>query len=103
MSHKTNDGHVIDAHFHVWDLQKLFYSGLTDEMETTHVMGDYSRIRRTYLLDECLTHARVCEVHKAVHVQAAVGHPDPVEETAWVREVSAAAGRLTAQMFSTRT
>ncbi len=86
-----NTGHVIDAHFHVWDLEKLFYSGLTDEMETTHVMGDYSRIRRTYLLDEYLTHARVCDVRKAVHVQAAVGHPDPVEETAWVEEVAAAA------------
>jgi len=86
-----NEGQVVDAHFHIWDLERLFYSGLSDEMETTHVMGDYSRIRRTYLLEEYLANARPCRVQKAVHVQAAIGHPDPVEETAWVHEVSLAA------------
>ena len=86
-----NDGDVIDAHFHVWDLEKLFYSGLTDEMETTHVIGDYSPIRRTYLLDEYLANASACRVRKAVHVQAAVGHLNPVDETAWIQEVSVAA------------
>jgi predicted TIM-barrel fold metal-dependent hydrolase len=83
---------VVDSHLHLWDLQRLRYSWLTDEVVSTHVIGDYTPICRNYLLHEYLADTRACGVVKAVHVQAATGHPNPVDETAWLQEVSDTAG-----------
>jgi predicted TIM-barrel fold metal-dependent hydrolase len=82
---------VVDGHLHLWDLERLRYSWLTDEVVSSHVIGDYTPICRNYLLHDYLADTRDSGVIKAVHVQAATGHPDPVDETAWLQEVSDAA------------
>src|SRR6185295_19995506 len=82
---------VVDSHLHLWDLKRLRYSWLTDEIVFTHVLGDYTRICRNYLLPDYLNDTRDCGIIKAVHVQAATGHPNPVDETAWLQDVSDAA------------
>ena len=79
---------IVDSRLHLWDLQRLRYSWLTDEIVSTHVIGDYTAICRNYLLRDYLEDTRNCGITKAIHVQAATGHPDPVDETAWLQEVS---------------
>jgi len=82
---------IVDSHLHLWDLLRLRYSWLTDEVVSTHVIGDYTPICRNYLLRDYLADTQDCGVVKAVHVQAATGHPAPVDETVWLQEVSDAA------------
>ena len=82
---------VVDSHLHLWDLKRLRYSWLTDDIVFTHVIGDYTRICRNYLLPDYLDDTKDCRILKAVHVQAATGHPSPVDETAWLQAVSDAA------------
>jgi predicted TIM-barrel fold metal-dependent hydrolase len=79
---------VVDSHLHLWDLKRLRYSWLTDEIVFTHVIGDYTPICRNYLLHNYRNDTKDCGVAKAVHVQAATGHPNPVDETAWLQDVS---------------
>jgi predicted TIM-barrel fold metal-dependent hydrolase len=79
---------IVDSHFHLWDLKRLHYSWLTDEIVSTHVIGDYTPICRNYLLSDYLVDTSAFGVVKAVHVQAATGHPNPVDETAWLQDVS---------------
>ena len=80
---------MIDTHIHLWDLDHLTYSFLrkTDPMEEA-VLGNYDAIKRTYLIEHYLEDIKGCGVTKAVHVQAALGHPRPVEETAWLQGIA---------------
>jgi predicted TIM-barrel fold metal-dependent hydrolase len=78
----------VDAHFHLWDLNELHYGWLTDQaMEVHPVIGDYSDIQKSYLLNDYLSDAKKSGLTKAVHVQAAIGIDDPVEETRWLQDV----------------
>ena len=43
----------IDTHHHRWDLEKVKYAWLMeDDPEETEVLGDYSDIRKTYLVTD---------------------------------------------------
>ena len=48
--------------------------------------------RLTFLIDDYLSEIRDCNVVKAVHVEAAFGSDDPVEETKWLQHLADAAG-----------
>jgi predicted TIM-barrel fold metal-dependent hydrolase len=80
---------IIDTHIHLWDLERLTYSFLhkVDPAEES-VLGDYSAIRRNYLIEDYLADIRGSDVVKAVHIQAALGHPYPSEETAWLQGIA---------------
>jgi predicted TIM-barrel fold metal-dependent hydrolase len=84
---------IIDTHIHLWDLGRLTYSWLqaVDPAEAA-VLGNYDAVRKNYLVEDYLQEIRNSGVTKAVHVQAAVGHPDPVEETAWLQAIADARG-----------
>ena len=43
---------VADAHFHVWDPQAHYYPWLCDPQPIAFRYGDYSALRRPYLLDD---------------------------------------------------
>lgn len=81
---------VIDAHHHLWDLDRLSYPWLTDPVE--HVAGDYSSIRQSYLIDDFLADigmAQDIELSKSVHVEADLDRRiDPVQETAWLQSIA---------------
>lgn len=83
----------VDTHFHLWDLHLLTYSFLhrTDPAEEA-VLGNYDAIKKNYLIANYLADIRGLHVTKAVHVQAALGHPRPVEETAWLQSIADAHG-----------
>jgi predicted TIM-barrel fold metal-dependent hydrolase len=80
---------MIDTHIHLWDLKHLTYSFLleTDPAEEA-VIGNYDAIKKNYLIGDYLADIRGCGIVKAVHIQAALNHPRPVEETEWLQGIA---------------
>ena len=65
----------VDPHHHLWDLESNDYPWLSGPMQW-RTYGDYSAIRRSYLIDDYLRDARPHAVVKSVHVQAMWNLPD---------------------------
>ena len=79
----------IDAHHHLWDLDKGDYHWLEEENQAeTDIVGDYSAIRRNYLIEHLLADYQGSNVVKSVHVQAEYSGPDQVWETAWLQRIA---------------
>ena len=78
----------VDTHIHFWDLKdpKLFYSWL--QPDWIHpILGNIDALKvLRYTADEFIAETRFQNVGKIVHVQAALGIADPVEETRWLQE-----------------
>lgn len=76
-----------DTHVHFWDLAhpRLRYDWLLPDTEDPD-LGDYSAIKsQRYWADDFIGETRFQNVVKVVHVQAAIGSSDPVEETRWLQ------------------
>lgn len=82
---------IIDTHHHLWDLNTNYYPWLTDHI-TTRVCGEYSAIRRNYLLEDFFKDAADVNLAKSIHVQAEHDHADPVRETRWLQMVADSPG-----------
>ena len=79
----------VDSHHHLWDMSRGRYRWLEHEdPEETAVVGDYSAIRRSYLIEDLLADFGDCNVIKSVHVQAEYGGSDQVWETAWLQQIA---------------
>lgn len=78
----------VDTHVHYWDLTlaSLRYSWL--DRDAVHpVLGDIDGLKvLKYTAEHYVGETRFHNVRKCVHVQAAIGSPDPVEETRWLQE-----------------
>jgi predicted TIM-barrel fold metal-dependent hydrolase len=78
---------IVDAHFHLWDrtAEGLVWDWLAPG--TPHpLLGAIDPLQeREYRVADYLADARPHGVTKAVHVQAAIGSPDPVRETEWLQ------------------
>lgn len=76
----------VDSHVHFWDLTHptLTYGWLAPD--AVHpILGDINAIKSTrYDATALWAEARFAGLRAAVHVQAAVGTPDPVDETEWL-------------------
>lgn len=85
---------LIDSHIHFWDLTHptLRYGWLAPD--AVHpILGDIDAIKSVgYELPAFRAESRFAGVTGAVHVQAAVGTPDPVEETRWLDAMAEANG-----------
>lgn len=79
---------LVDTHVHYWDLQDplLHYAWL--QPDAIHpILGNIDALKAPrYTADEYIAETRFQNVAKAVHVQAAIGIADPVEETKWLQE-----------------
>jgi len=74
---------------HLWDLSRLYYDWLTDKIITDDVTGDYTPIcNRNYLPEDFLRDLPPSQHVIAVHIECALGHKDPVEETEWLASVA---------------
>jgi predicted TIM-barrel fold metal-dependent hydrolase len=77
----------IDTHFHLHDLKRpeLRYSWL--ERDAVHgFLGNIDALKaQHYWIDDYLAEVRFANVPKAIHVQAALGTLDPVNETKWLQ------------------
>lgn len=82
---------LVDTHVHYFDLQRppLRYSWLEADAPLDDFFGPDGAIRaQRYWPDDFLAETRFHNVSKVVHVQAALGTEDPVEETRWLQELS---------------
>lgn len=84
----------VDTHFHMHDLKHptLRYGWL--EPDAAHgFLPDTDPLKsQRYRIKDYLAEVRFSGVVKAIHVEAAVNTPDPVDETAWLQDFAAATG-----------
>ena len=81
---------LVETHVHLWDLShpKLSYDWLGPDAAFPRVGPDFDALKRDYLADDFIAETRATNVTKAVHVQAALGTADPVDETEWLQAES---------------
>jgi predicted TIM-barrel fold metal-dependent hydrolase len=77
----------VDTHTHFSDLRQDRLTYVWLEPEFRHpLLGDIGAIQtQRYWADDFLRETRFQNVSKSVHVQAALGIEDPVEETRWLQ------------------
>ena len=84
----------VDTHVHFWDLKdpRLRYVWL--ERDWIHpILGNIDGLKvLRYMADEFVAETRFQNVSKILHVQAAIGIDDPVEETKWLQAQADATG-----------
>jgi predicted TIM-barrel fold metal-dependent hydrolase len=87
----VQDLQIVDAHMHLWDLDKIRYPWLTPPLPVG-ITGDVRSIAKTYLLDDYLRDARgdggKIRVAKVVHVEAGADPVDSLKETRWLQSVA---------------
>jgi len=87
----SSDGfEFVDAHVHFYDMKHpTLHYGHWQPDEDHPFLGSQTRIlgSKNYLAENFLEDSQVYGVTKAVHVQAAIGSKDPVEETKWLQKV----------------
>ncbi|MBS1881327.1 MAG: amidohydrolase family protein [Actinobacteria bacterium] len=83
---RFTDTHV---HFFAPGEAGLEYSWLREggDPGETEVLGEYGSIRaERYWPEDFVAESRFCEPDAVIHVQAAVGTPEPISETRWLQE-----------------
>ena len=91
----SSDLAFVDSHIHYWDRPHPTLAWVWLEDDFVHPqLGDIRPLKdlTRYTPDEYLADIEGSGVTKAVHVQAAIGTPDPVEETRWLSEMAEATG-----------
>jgi predicted TIM-barrel fold metal-dependent hydrolase len=84
------DTHV---HFHDFSHPRLRWDWLTHGSAPAETIGDYGAIQtQHYRAEDFLAETRFQNVDGVVHVQAAIGSSDPVEETRWLQARADAVG-----------
>jgi predicted TIM-barrel fold metal-dependent hydrolase len=78
---------MIDAHHHLWDLNKVSYPWL-EAKGVVRFFGDPTPIQRNYLLTEFRENAGAEGFRASVHIQ--VGATDPVGEAEWIDSIAQA-------------
>ena len=77
----------VDTHVHFYDLQQpdIEYGWLQPGVEH-HILETVRPIQaQRYWADDWIAESRFANVVKSVHVECAVGTPDPVAETRWLQ------------------
>ena len=77
----------VDTHVHFYDLKHPALRWVWLEPDFVHPnLGDIDPLKaQRYGVDEFMAETRFQNVSKVIHVQAALGSPDPVEETRWLQ------------------
>jgi predicted TIM-barrel fold metal-dependent hydrolase len=85
------DLEFVDTHVHFWNLGDpvLRYDWLGPDTGDDPDLGNYDAIKsRRYEPEDFLGETRFANVGKVVHVQAAIGTADPVDETVWLQKLA---------------
>ena len=83
---------IVDAHFHLWDLDTNYYPWLSDGDRPT-LARDVGALRRNYLVADLLRDIGDLDVVAGVHIQAEHDHRDTVRETRWLQGIADARPR----------
>jgi predicted TIM-barrel fold metal-dependent hydrolase len=80
----------VDTHVHFYDFGRDDLRWAWLEPDFIHpVLGNIDGIKaRRFVAEEYIAETRFANVSKIVHVQAALGSPDPVKETEWLQEMA---------------
>lgn len=80
---------MVDAHFHLWNLDTQNHEWLSDAWSESQAayLGDYTPIKRNYLIGDLLEDFAGQDVLKGVHVQADWGG-NQVDETRWLQSIA---------------
>lgn len=85
----------VDAHVHFYDMghPELHYAHWQPDVVHPS-LGTQPRqlAERNWLAEDFIELTRESNVTKAIHVQAAIGSPDPVKETEWLQEAAERTG-----------
>jgi len=83
---------IVDAHHHLWDLDRNYYPWLSDHPEPGFFLGDYSALKRRYMPQDYRRDADGFPIVATVHVEAEWDRADQIGETRWLHEVAGAEG-----------
>ena len=81
----------VDTHVHFYDMQhpELVYGHWQPGVPHPSLGWQIQKLaNRNYVAEDYIAETRNANVTKAVHVQAAIGSPDPVTETEWLQEAA---------------
>ncbi|HAN5235888.1 amidohydrolase family protein [Escherichia coli] len=82
---------IIDAHHHLWDLNKNYYPWLANYDPNTFA-GDYRPLMRNYYPEDYRNDSCGLNILATVHCEADHDYTCEVKETAWVHEQAKRAG-----------
>ncbi len=82
----------VDAHVHLWDLDRIRYPWLTPPFGDDGPNGSVEPIARTYLLKDYLADASGWDVRGIVHVDAGAEGSAALAETEWLQGMADATG-----------
>ncbi len=85
----------VDAHVHFYDMHhpELVYAHWQPGVPHPFLGSQIQKLaERDYLAEDYVAETRDANVTKAVHVQAAIGSPDPVKETEWLQAAADRSG-----------
>ena len=81
---------IIDTHMHLWDQKHPELKWVWLEKDASHpILGNIDAIKSVaFTLNDLWAEARFSNIEGFVHVQAAIGSPNPVTETRWLDEMA---------------
>ena len=77
-------GQIVDAHHHLWDLDKIHYPWLMAH-GISRFFGDPTPIQHNYLASDFLDDIGDLPVTKSVHIQVGADLSDSITETRWLQ------------------
>lgn len=84
---KTATQAIIDSHMHLWDLSLKKHSWLL-EPSADFFLGDYSALKKNYLLADYRQDSQNFNVEKTVYVQAGWDRNDLLGEAKWINQIN---------------
>lgn len=85
----------VDTHVHYYDMQHpdLFYAHWQPDVNPPLIGTKMRKLgEQNFVAEDYIALTRNANVSKAIHVQAAIGSKDPVEETEWLQEAADRSG-----------
>ncbi len=81
---------IIDTHIHLWDTKHPELKWVWLDKDAIHpILGNIDAIKSVaFTLNDLWSEARFSGISGFVHIQAAIGSPDPVTETTWLAEMA---------------
>ncbi len=81
---------IIDTHIHLWETKHPELKWVWLDKDAIHpILGNIDAIKSVaFTLNDLWSEARFSGISGFVHIQAAIGSPDPVTETTWLTEMA---------------
>ena len=81
---------IIDTHIHLWETKHPELKWVWLDKDALHpILGNIDAIKSvSFTLNDLWSEARFSGISGFVHIQAAIGSPDPVTETVWLTEMA---------------